>query len=205
MAKIFADQEYEIVTRHPMRQQSRTNHCNTRRLPLLLGMFQRCWSILTILSVMLLSSCGSSSDLSGVAKVVEAIAREELSFTVLTINLQERVTDYGGHFITWQDRYGRIADWIDTNRNTPGVGFPDFIALQEVDGTSNAPFGGHVLRYETIFTLLKKLHDKTSIQYRVAYFVVGPTPQGLSTLWNGKALLYNPNRVKNIPHTSNLG
>jgi Endonuclease/Exonuclease/phosphatase family len=137
-------------------------------------------------------------------ETVKTVAIDSLAVTVLNVNLQGRQTDYGGQSIAWPDRYAKIADWIQANMNTPGVGAPDIIALQEVHGESNVPFGGHVLPYEPLFTLLRKLHDQTGIQYRIAYLIVGPTPQGVSTLWAGKALLYNSNRVTKIPLASSV-
>lgn len=138
-----------------------------------------------IFSLTLLSSCGQ---LSGVGTVVTEIGREHLSFSVLAINLQGIKQRYGDHTVGWPDRYGRIADWMSLNRK-----FPDFIVLQEVHGQSTSNN-----QYQVLHTLLTKIKAKTTISYRIAYLTVNPIPQGLGTLWQGAALLYNADRLINI-------
>jgi len=198
MAKILVYQEYETegVTRHPEKQQSQTDRCGTRRLPLLSGVLQRCWLMLIAASFMLFSACAPGYDpFSGPATVVAEVARQELSFSVLTINL-DGTAQVGSDTASWEDRYGRIADWMKTTGK-----IPDFIALQEVHGRS-----GVVKDYDTLFTLITKIAEKTNVVYRIAYLIVGPTPQGVlpwNTLWAGNALLYNPGRVNNSTQAPN--
>ena len=161
---------------------------------ILFSALQRYKLILLIFSLILFSSC-YRYDWSGLQKVVTAIGHEYLRFSVLAINLQGIHEGYGSDTASWEDRYGRIADWMATSGKKP-----DFIALQEVHGLS-----GDVKSYDTLFTLITKIKEKTSVSYRIAYLIVRPVPQGLRpTLWAGNALLYNPDRIENNTPISNI-
>ncbi len=146
-----------------------------------------------ILSVINLPFPGPAIAMSGSKNVVEILARHQEQFSVLTINLQGIEERYDNQTIPWRDRYERIAKWmVKVNSVEPKMGYPDFIVLQEVHGENVG-----LQQYETLFTLLSHLRGQTHIPYRIAYLTVGPTPQGLHTLWGGKALLYNSDKIVN--------
>jgi hypothetical protein len=121
-----------------------------------LWVIRRCWLILPLLGLTLFSSCGPSGpDLSGLATVAAAVAREELSFSVLTINLQGIKEGYGSDTASWEDRYGRIADWMGTSGKKP-----DFIVLQEVHGLKCNIAMCDLKSYDTLFTHKNQGKDK---------------------------------------------
>lgn len=149
------------------------------------------------IALALVTGCSTDDDYSGVqglGQVLALLGRENLSFSVLTVNLHEVTTQYGQSTMAWQDRYGRIASWMASSEATP-----DLILLQEVDGRKT--FG--VSDYETLFTLITKIQEQTGVTYRIAYLSVRPVQMGLLTLWGGNAILYNPQRVTN--RTTSLG
>jgi hypothetical protein len=177
--KSFPLYDAKSIMHHPARQQRATYLRARKGLWLLLGVVQGPWLLLIMVSLMLFSAC----------TVIREVGREYLSFSVLAINLQGIHNEpYGDDRVSWQDRYGRIANWMATTQKIPGL-----IALQQVDGRS-----GDVKDYETLFTLITKIREQTNVSYRIAYLIVRPIPQGLRpTLWQGIALLYNPNRLTN--------
>lgn len=132
---------------------------------------------------------------SGLKTVVTELARENLSFSVLAVNLQLLEQTYGGKHVNWFQRYGRIASWMADTKNTP-----DLIALQEVVGQS-----GDAQPYDTLLVIINQIKVKTNVDYRIAYLSVSPTPQGLRPiLWAGRALLYNPQRMTNTTSPAGL-
>jgi len=149
------------------------------------GKLKRGRSILSIFSLIFLSSCAHNS---GLPDVVTELAREQLSFSVLAINLQGIEGRYGGQTASWPERYSRIADWMKSEGKVP-----DFIALQEAHGQSTTNN-----QYQVLFTLLTEIKAKTNISYRIAYLAVNPIPFPASTLWQGVALLYNAERLSNL-------
>ncbi len=150
--------------------------------------FKMSFYILLILLSFSTTSCG-------VATVLTELGRENLSFSVLAVNLQLLEETYGGRHLKWTERYGRIADWMVKAKTTP-----DVIALQEVVGQS-----GGAGPYATLFQIISQIKQKTNVSYRIAYLSAEPTPQGLlPTLWAGRALLYNPTRMTNTTSSEGL-
>lgn len=152
----------------------------------------RVWLLLLAASASLFvfASCSEEEreGVEGLGEVLTALQREQLSFSVLAVNLQGNHPDHGDDTAGWIERQGRIADWMAATNTRP-----DLIALQEVHGRS-----GDVQTYEMLFRLVSRIAERTGATYRIAYLVVRPVPQGFRpTLWAGNALLYNADRVTN--------
>lgn len=158
---------------------------------MLSGTLKRYLPIMIMFGLIFLSS-GVSSCNSGLPEVITELGREQLSFSVLAINLEGIQDRYGNNTVGWPERYGRIADWMKLKEK-----FPDFIVLQEVHGQSTSNN-----QYQALHTLLAKIKAQTKISYRVAYLTVNPIPFPGSTLWQGLALLYNADRLNNITGNS---
>lgn len=145
--------------------------------------------------LVLLWAMGCNTEMSGVKTVITELARQNLSFSVLAVNLQLLEETYGGKHIAWSERYGRMAAWMADTKT-----IPDLIALQEVIGQS-----GDAQPYDTLREIISQIKTKTHVSYRIAYLSVSPTPQGLRpTLWAGRALLYNPARMINTTSPASL-
>jgi hypothetical protein len=131
-------------------------------------------------------------------------ARDPRAVSVLTLNIegtQEEFANpvaYGTTVVPWRDRYRRLAGWmVDTST------LPDFIALQELParkwwtvGWSLDPLD-HVspYDYESLFVLLDEIRARTGARYRIAYLSADRT--GEPGLYQGKALIYNADRIRN--------
>jgi endonuclease/exonuclease/phosphatase family metal-dependent hydrolase len=106
----------------------------------------------------------------------------------------------------WKFRYANIGSGLRAG----GV-VPDIIALQEVNGWTWCTFDhGFIRDYTPLDRLLSELESGTGVRYRIAYLnaltkVSGNfhcTTEGRSQnaceAVSGLALLYNPNRVRNL-------
>jgi hypothetical protein len=112
---------------------------------------------------------------------------EEL--TVLTANLQG--TD--SSVVDWRIRHGRIATWITSTRIVP-----DLLVLQEVPGSKCYFAGGCSPRdYEVLFGLIHAVRDGTGVTYRIAHLSTEYIAEGINPLQQGRAVLYNPQRLRN--------
>ena len=132
----------------------------------------------------------------------------ETRISILQINLRgildEPFGDVSGNWIT---RYTRIG----TDLRAIGA-IPDVIALQEVVGSVWCPTNFDFIKdYEVLRTLILRLQAGTGIQYRIAYMQIYVTDRrfGKGQSVNGfnahdcrgaagLALLYNPNRIRNL-------
>jgi hypothetical protein len=128
------------------------------------------------------------------------VGREEFRLSILTLNLRGIHDRWGGQneeegatVIPWQDRYERIATWMQDSQT-----IPDIISLQEVWGHKSCPTFGVVGDYEALFELMSRIQARTNVSYRIAYFSIRGVPQGACSLWAGNAVLYNPDRLANI-------
>jgi hypothetical protein len=126
-------------------------------------------------------------------------------FSLLNINLRG-IVDEPDHGAWWQDRYSRIADWIVKNSHKP-----DVIVLQEVVGWGWCPTNHRLIPdYAAVDFLLSKMRSNGVPAYRIAYLIGsnyggdpnapgikgGPPLQGCE-LYQGLALLYDPERLRN--------
>ena len=107
----------------------------------------------------------------------------------------------------WETRYARIGTDLKTMNAVP-----DVIALQEVIARLWCPDNpNYILDYQTLYTLIRELQRGTGVRYQIAYFQIftrarrtgwgptshgGPIPECIGT--SGLALLYNPQRLKNL-------
>ncbi|MGK5114445.1 hypothetical protein [Geodermatophilus sp. CPCC 205506] len=129
------------------------------------------------------------------------ITAEADKVTVLTVNLEG--TDEDNFSVPWRVRYARIAAWMLESQTVP-----DVLLLQEVPGSKCWFLGGcDPMDYESLFGLMRQIRQDTGVQYRVAALSVEAVPfkfseDGLGTLCQGRAVLYNSNRFANVTPTS---
>lgn len=132
----------------------------------------------------------------------------ETRISILQINLRGILDHpFGDVSGNWETRYRRIG--ADLRR----IGaVPDVIALQEVVGSVWCPTNFNFIKdYEVLRALLASLQSGTGIRYRIAYMQIYVTDNrfgpGASVMgFNahdcrgaaGLALLYNPNRIRNV-------
>jgi hypothetical protein len=127
--------------------------------------------------------------------------RDPHAVSVLTLNLRgthnewENDNGVGITTIPWRERYGRLASWMaDTGT------LPDLIALQEVPARKFwwSPYP-HLEPpdYESLFVLIDQISRRTGAQYRIAYLSADYVHEGLQPLHQGRALIYNADRVRN--------
>jgi len=112
----------------------------------------------------------------------------EEGLSVLHLNLQGTNTTYG----PWRERHTRIATWMGSSQN-----IPDLLVLQEVPASKCYIFHCDPKDYESLFQLMAVVESATGIQYRVALLSTGPTTEGWYPLSQGRAILYNPVRLRN--------
>src|SRR6266498_1607275 len=127
--------------------------------------------------------------------------------TLLTINLRGVVDETQDNpAANWMFRF----DHIGSGLKAAGA-VPDVIALQEVTGWMWCTFNHHIIQdYTPLDYLLIALKNGTGVQYRIAYLNALSFSQGNFHLkmngtdlnacqaMSGLALLYNPNRIRNL-------
>jgi hypothetical protein len=118
--------------------------------------------------------------------------------SLLHLNLAGLYT-YGG--VPWRDRHRRLASWMGRTQI-----IPDLLVLQEAPASKCSFFEGcNPKDYEALFRLITAIEVETGIRYRVALLSTGPAVnEGLYDLYQGGAVLYNPDRLRNTmrPPTS---
>jgi hypothetical protein len=113
--------------------------------------------------------------------------------SILTLNLQGTDPTTG----PWRERYARVGIWMRAAGITP-----DILVLQEVPGSKCWFLGGCDPKdYEAPFTLMNSIRLDTDVQYRIANLSVGPPVEGWNPLHQGRAVLYNPARLRNVTPT----
>jgi hypothetical protein len=116
------------------------------------------------------------------------LAAERVS--LLHLNLQGTNSEYG----PWRDRYRSLALWM---RRTQII--PDLLVFQEAPASKCWFLGGCDPKdYESLFgPVITAIENETGIRYRVALLSTGPPTEGLNPLYQGRAVLYNPDRLRN--------
>jgi len=134
-----------------------------------------------------------------VGDVLKAVGQEGYRFSVLTVNTEGYRENYGGTVVPRQVRYGRIPQWM---KDTGTI--PDIIAFQEVVLAKKFYLAPAILEdWQMPWEIISGISAQTGVTYRIAYFVVGPSNQGLNpVMWSGSMLLYNPARVVHVPYPS---
>jgi hypothetical protein len=97
--------------------------------------------------------------------------------------------------IPWRDRYARLATWMANNGT-----LPDLITLQEVPARKQywLPVPHHEPPdYESLFVLIDQINRRTGARYRIAYLSADYVHEGWQPLYQGRALIYNADRVHN--------
>lgn len=133
--------------------------------------------------------------------------RAKSAFSVLSVNMQGTDSTWG----PWRERWARIARWMGQT-NT----LPDVMTLQEVPASKWWMFPWPHLdpaEYESLALLIRRIKEHTGANYRIAYLAAGHVPQGVNALYQGRAMIYNADRVRNtttlvnawaVPHDSTL-
>ena len=117
--------------------------------------------------------------------------RSKSAFSVLSVNLQGTDSTWG----PWRDRWARVARWMGQTGT-----LPDVIALQEVPASKWWMFPLPHLdpaEYESLALLIRRIKEHTGANYRIAYLAAGHVPQGVNALFQGRAMIYNADRVRN--------
>ena len=117
-----------------------------------------------------------------------AIAREEFSYSVATVNVFG-LDDLAG--VPWQRRYDDLADGLSAEK-------PDIVPLQEVYADRGGCPGLHTSNSKPLFRILSRLRANTGLNYRIAHANGGWTQNGFCGLRSGTALIYNATRLKNL-------
>jgi hypothetical protein len=137
-------------------------------------------------------TCGAALEESGV---------ENGDLSILELNLRGLHEYWGGAetpqdhtaFIRWQERYDRVAQWMESTRTQP-----DVIALQEVHLKIFGTVGDIVPDYEPLFVLISQIHARTGADYRIAYASGTCGNRGpFKVECAGSAVIYNNARVRN--------
>ncbi|MEU6381340.1 hypothetical protein [Streptomyces sp. NPDC046909] len=117
-----------------------------------------------------------------------ALSDENIS--VLSLNLQGTDSSFG----PWRDRHGRLAAWMGATQTVP-----DLLVLQETPASKCWFLGGCDPKdYEAVFGLMARIESATGVRYRAALLSTGPSVEGWNPLYQGRAVLYNPQRLRNI-------
>jgi len=117
--------------------------------------------------------------------------RAKNAFSMLSINLQGTDSTWG----PWRERWARVARWMGQTST-----LPDVIALQEVPASKWWMFPWPHLdpaEYESLALLIQRIKERTGANYRIAYLDAPHVPQGVNALYQGRAMLYNADRVRN--------
>lgn len=116
------------------------------------------------------------------------LAEEGLS--ILSLNLEGTNSSERG---PWRARYTHVGEWMGSSHL-----IPDALLLQETPGRKCWYLGGcEPYDYESAFTLMLAIKAATGIDYRVAFISTGDPVEG-GMLYQGRAVLYNPVRLRNI-------
>jgi hypothetical protein len=128
--------------------------------------------------------------------------RDPLAISILDLNIagltEEFVNDngQGTSHIDWRERYGRVAEWT---RRTGTL--PDIIALQEMTLMKRwvtikpDPFDPDAYEFHAL--LINQINQWSGAHYRIAYASTGITNEGLNQLFQGRAVIYNSDRLRN--------
>lgn len=159
-----------------------------------------CSALLMFLIIALLAGCtGGVPDTPPVSQPAH--------LTLLTINLHNVVDEPKFNPVgNWMVRFDRIGSGLQA-----GDVRPDVIALQEVNGWMWCTFNHNIVPdYTPLDYLLTALANGTGIQYRVAYMTALSWSEGnfheslngtnliACRAMSGLALLYNPQRIRNL-------
>jgi hypothetical protein len=127
--------------------------------------------------------------------------RDPHAVSLFNLNIEGTHVDYpndngvGETKIPWRDRYRRVATWMaDTGT------LPDIITLQEVPARKqwNWPLPHNdPADYESLFVLIEEIKRRTNANYRIAYLSADYVDEGIQPLYQGRALIYNADRVRN--------
>jgi len=133
-------------------------------------------------------------------KTTIGCGRDKDALSVLNFNMQGTNTDYeipdaGTVSIPWRHRWARLAAWMADQQT-----LPDIIQLQEVPARKTwfFPFPhDDPTDYESLLLLIKNIKDRTGGNYRIAYLAAPYVPNGVNSLYQGRAVIYNADRVRN--------
>jgi endonuclease/exonuclease/phosphatase family metal-dependent hydrolase len=127
--------------------------------------------------------------------------RVDRAISLLTLNIEgthEEWTNDNGQGsvgIPWRERYRRLARWMAASGT-----LPDLIALQEVPARKFWVTPVPNLEppdYESLFVIIDQIERLTGAHYRIAYLSADYVRNGWNSLYQGKALIYNADRLRN--------
>jgi hypothetical protein len=101
----------------------------------------------------------------------------------------------GSTRIPWRERHARIAKWMADSGT-----LPDLMTLQEVPAAKwwfFFPPHPDPWDYESLFGLIHEIKRQTGAHYRIAYLSPDYTRNGPNSLYQGRALIYNADRLRN--------
>jgi hypothetical protein len=139
-----------------------------------------------------------------IADGVVELRREELAVSVLVINLRDAYNEPVAPTpagIPWRERFSRVAQWIALNKQ------PDVLMIQEMPGYW---CGDRIRDYEAAYYLIDQIRQRSQIEYRIAYLLSHKVGGGYGDWWvgteklggcetrGGRALLYRPDRMRNV-------
>jgi hypothetical protein len=151
--------------------------------------------------VVAFNAVGDSDPAESCGAALEASDVEHGDLSVLELNLRGLHEYWGGAetpedhtaYIPWQDRYDRVAQWMQASHTQP-----DVMALQEVHLKIFGTVGDIVHDYEPLFVLISRIRAHTGADYRIAYANASCGNRGPFVVeCGGDAVIYNTARLVN--------